>query len=487
MIRNIYFILLFFTLCIQSEDKWFVFVIPSYNNASQFYNGKTLIEMNLESIFNQTYENYNIIFCDDASSDKTYEVVNECCERFNKKHKLTYIKNETNQKAPYNIYNSIHMYCPDNAVLIILDGDDWLTPRPDILNILNDIYQDPNVWMTYGEFLVLSSPDGSHDTREYLYEDAVNNTYRYTYYYFLPLRTFYAKLFKHIKISDYLYNYQFYQSAGDLQTGISLLELAGTHAYYINIPFYVYNNILPTNDNALNPKKQMFFDFYLRNTKQYRPLASLFDTQKDPFVYDHITFVSSTISDTDLSKQCEDISKIAPINNSLICLSEYNNDLKVQFRNNNNNNNTKTIPNSSLYSWISYENMLDIKTNMLEFIKTSRANYFVITETGQDLPNLDTFDISMITLSNIMIIGQALSYPKTLGLHLAHPNLCFVPLQHITSYLDIKKPALIIITREEFLKCLTSAGWTNGSFLSILALLEERLGNHYATFLPIKF
>ena len=54
---------------IEGKDKTFVFIISSYNN-SQY------IKKNLDSILNQTYKLWRIIYIDDHSTDETFNLVN---------------------------------------------------------------------------------------------------------------------------------------------------------------------------------------------------------------------------------------------------------------------------------------------------------------------------------------------------------------------------------------------------------------------------
>ena len=42
-----------------------------------------------------------------------------------------------------NYLDVIHAFCPDNAILITLDGDDFLASN-DVLNTLNNIYKNKN-------------------------------------------------------------------------------------------------------------------------------------------------------------------------------------------------------------------------------------------------------------------------------------------------------------------------------------------------------
>ncbi len=476
-----YLLLCIFTFQIVAEDKFFVFIIPSYNNGSQLYNEKTLVEMNLESIFNQDYNNYHIIYCDDASTDNTAEKVRECCLKYNKVDKLTYVKNEYNRKAPYNVYNSVHSYCKDTDIVFILDGDDWLAPRNDLLTMLNKVYQDPDVWMTYGEFSVLSSPDGSHDVTLYTPENLQENTFRYTYFYVAPPRTFYAKLFKHLKMSNCLYNDGFFQAAGDLQNGVSLRELAGTHARYIDTVLYVYNNIISTNDGALDPRKQMFFDFFIRSKERYTPLESLFDLKSETPQFTHITFVNKGISDDELKGQYNTINSIFPIADTLACLSGFNDHLANGPLL---NSYAHIIPQCSIYSCIMEDAMLKVKNKIFEYVSSSNTNYFIISETGNPTPCLERFSYEFLNLSDIFIIGSYTKAPHTLGFNQKYPYLSFLTINKLGEYYNFKKPSLIIITKEKLLYSLEKSSWMSGSYLSILAAIEYACGAECITFIP---
>jgi len=52
----------------NTNEKPIVLIVASYNN-TQWY------KWNLDSIFNQKYKNYHVIYIDDCSKDDTYELV----------------------------------------------------------------------------------------------------------------------------------------------------------------------------------------------------------------------------------------------------------------------------------------------------------------------------------------------------------------------------------------------------------------------------
>ena len=77
----------------QTNNKFlkknFVFVIPSYNNQDYY-------KKNLDSVINQTYKNWHIIYIDDASTDNTNTLVREYVKQNNISDKVTIVTNEKN-------------------------------------------------------------------------------------------------------------------------------------------------------------------------------------------------------------------------------------------------------------------------------------------------------------------------------------------------------------------------------------------------------
>lgn len=66
-------------------------IVPSYNHASY-------LEKRLESIFNQTYQNFEVILLDDASTDRSEEILN----KYKVNSKVSHlIVNKENSGSPF--------------------------------------------------------------------------------------------------------------------------------------------------------------------------------------------------------------------------------------------------------------------------------------------------------------------------------------------------------------------------------------------------
>ena len=94
---------------------FFSVIIPTYNRAH-------LIEKAVKSLLNQTFNDFEIIIVDDASSDNTEDVVkkiNATC--------ISYIKNQTNQERC--ITRNIGINASKGKYICFLDSDDYHLPH----------------------------------------------------------------------------------------------------------------------------------------------------------------------------------------------------------------------------------------------------------------------------------------------------------------------------------------------------------------------
>lgn len=67
---------------------------PKVSIIMGIYNCEDTLSESIESVINQTYDNWELIMCDDCSKDKTYEIAKRYSNMYHKKIKV--IKNEKN-------------------------------------------------------------------------------------------------------------------------------------------------------------------------------------------------------------------------------------------------------------------------------------------------------------------------------------------------------------------------------------------------------
>lgn len=243
-------------------EKSFVVLIPSYNNSKWF-------ERNLDSILTQSYKNFRVIYIDDASPDGTGQLVQDYIEQYGHTDKVTLVRNKKRLGALANFYQGAWMCAPEE-IIVLLDGDDWVSHR-DVLQSLESVYQDPDVWLTYGQFVVY--PHYFWGFGHKIPDEVVNNNdFRSYQRGGTVLRSFYAGLFHQIKKEDLLYEGEFLPVCSDLAYMFPLTEMAGWHIRFIPEANYVYNKVTGINDHTLREEEQIFFDGWLRKQKKYEPV-----------------------------------------------------------------------------------------------------------------------------------------------------------------------------------------------------------------------
>jgi len=117
------------------KDYKFAIIVPNYNNNHGKYNGKTFLENCIESILNQTYKNFKLIFVDDLSTDDSVETVYKYMIKDDRIHLIK------NKRKRYNggSRNVGIEYALDNLdfdYFCFLDSDDWWK-HDKVLEIIN--------------------------------------------------------------------------------------------------------------------------------------------------------------------------------------------------------------------------------------------------------------------------------------------------------------------------------------------------------------
>jgi glycosyltransferase involved in cell wall biosynthesis len=268
-----------------------VLVVPSYNNIRYY-------ERNLDSLISQNYKNYRIIYVDDNSSDGmsdkivnylkdkkvdfkavefTYDEsisIEDNTQKFgdlvnSESHFFTYVHNKKRTGALANIYRAVHS-AKDNEVMVLVDGDDWFPDRK-VLKRLNNVYTGrKEVWLTHGR--LKEYPNNSKAWCKPVPEELIMSNRFREFRCPSHLRTFYAWLFKKIKLEDLLFENNFMQMAWDMALMYPMIEMAGHRHQFITKVNYIYNVENVINDNKVNPELQNRLDVYIRSLEKYEPL-----------------------------------------------------------------------------------------------------------------------------------------------------------------------------------------------------------------------
>lgn len=244
-------------------NNHFTIIIPSYN-VEQW------VDRTLSSALNQKYDNFDVIFIDAKSSDRTYDIALSYTEKYSN---LKVIRNEK-RKYPIENIKVGTLEAKDNSICINLDGDDWLKDDQ-VLNKLNDIYTD-DVWMTYGTYEEFPYRDVS--IHYYAYPNYVieNNLIRKFNWLASHLRTYRKELFLHINDNDMRDEQGNYLSmAGDVALQFPMLEMSGFHSRYVPDILYVYNRTNTLSESNVDINYQQKIEQYIRNKQKYKKLEKL--------------------------------------------------------------------------------------------------------------------------------------------------------------------------------------------------------------------
>lgn len=244
----------------------FVIVTTSYNNEYWCFK-------NLSSIAEQTYPHFTLRYVDDASTDRTHELVSRLLERPELKSKSTLIRNNERRFALANIYDVIHSLKP-HQIVVTLDGDDWFA-HPKVLERVAQEYENRETWITYGSFD--TNPPGVQKIKPIADEVMKDASFRTHEFVGHNLRTFYAKLFQLIKKEDLLIQGRFFPMAWDMAFMFPMWEMASQgHVRFIPDLLYIYNLHNPLNDRKIHPQLLVALGNYIRTLPPYKPLEKLF-------------------------------------------------------------------------------------------------------------------------------------------------------------------------------------------------------------------
>jgi len=262
--KKLLFVLLIYQT-IFSTDFFYTIVIPTFNNI-RFW------EKNLLSAVKQDYNNSRIIIIDDNSTDGTGEEIQTWISKNNPLCEIKFYKNKKRSFALANLYRAIHT-CKNSEIIITLDGDDWLA-HDKIFQRLNKEY-DQGCWLTYGQFKQF--PSGKVGGNAPLIK---NNPIRNQKLVLSHLRTFYAGLFKQIKLVDLVYKDKFFPCVYDFAIMFPMAEMAGNRTSFISDILYVYNKTNPLHCGAQMGHKMLgFLNGYIRTKAPYKVYQE--DCKKD--------------------------------------------------------------------------------------------------------------------------------------------------------------------------------------------------------------
>lgn len=238
-----------------------------------FYNAEKYIERCLMSVLTQKYDNFHIILTNDASTDKSDEIIQEILKEF--PNKITYIKNDKNMGAMYNHQKMAFNYCDPEDIVIHLDGDDLLINKK-VLSYINEFYNKNNCWMMYGQYKFISGRAGT--SKPYLSEYDFNRI-RELPFVVSHIRTFKAFAFHEIKNQDPELRCfknslgDWYPMTCDVAMMYPLMEICGYEKVKYNDKIlYLYNDNNPISDVKKNMQLQLSINYEINSKSKFKKL-----------------------------------------------------------------------------------------------------------------------------------------------------------------------------------------------------------------------
>lgn len=241
------------------ENLPFTIVVVGTNN------GATLAKT-LSSVFSQNYENYRVIYIDDASDDGSYELARDLIYDNGHLGQVTLVKNETRLGGLANMKRAVDTL-NEREIVVVLEGEDWLAHEW-VLQRLNAYYADPDVWLTYGQYkdfptyqLGICRPVEGERVRAEPFSSS-------------HLMTFYAGLFKKVREADFLSGGKYLSACPGMAYMMPMLEMAGAHAKFVSEILYIHNRdagVREDREAVLRSEK------FIRALDPYAQLFSLFE------------------------------------------------------------------------------------------------------------------------------------------------------------------------------------------------------------------
>lgn len=231
------------------------------------YNCEEWIEKCILSVVSQTYKKWEMCIINDGSTDLTKQIIDEYVKSC---PKIKCIHNEKNTgNALENRLAAVRKISTNKEdVIADVDGDDWLASN-DVLDFINELYKDPALLLTYGQYEPLS-----HNYHNYcdIIEDTRN--YRKNQWLSSHLKTYKKKLFDKIKDEDLRdKNGNYFKSCSDSAIMFPMIEMAGLRRIrFVARILYVYNDLNNMNVYKIHRKENLGFIEQIRNKQPYKEL-----------------------------------------------------------------------------------------------------------------------------------------------------------------------------------------------------------------------
>jgi glycosyltransferase involved in cell wall biosynthesis len=262
-----------------------------------FYNPGDFLETCVTSLLTQKYDNYEVLFINDASTDGSVKhipkkipiSINENNETvFENSHPILDItkcksvdlwNSSERRTALRNIHNGIIEFAKNpNDIIVLLDGDDWLLNK-NVLSYINDFYEkNSDCWIMYGSS---QWTDGRPCCARPYSQADFDRGLRKSGFKVSHIRTFRAGLYHSIADQDSGFSCmmddkgEWYRMTYDVAMFLPMLEMAGLkHTFYNDKKLYVYNRGNPISDDKVNQNLQWKIHEEINKKKAFKQIEN---------------------------------------------------------------------------------------------------------------------------------------------------------------------------------------------------------------------
>lgn len=234
-----------------------------------FYNPGVFLDNCVASVMSQKYDNFQVIFVDDCSTDGSFEKLPD-------DSRCIKIRNTVRKTALENLHNAIMDYCDPNDICVTVDGDDWLSSK-NVLSYINEQYNTHDCWVMYGN---ATWTDGRRGFASAYSPEEFRNV-RKAPFRVSHIRTFRAGVYHKILEQDPTFSClkdsggNFYRSSYDTAMMFPIMELAGLSKILFNDTIlYVYNRNNPISDDKVDQALQTSVHVEVSNKKPLKQIIS---------------------------------------------------------------------------------------------------------------------------------------------------------------------------------------------------------------------
>ncbi|MBI3211532.1 MAG: glycosyltransferase family 2 protein [Simkania negevensis] len=210
--------------------KSFTFIVLTHNNIDT-------IKRNFDSLLGQKYSRFQVLYLDQGSTDGTIETLTALTEASEKRDRIKIVSKEKNYEI-YESYYQLVSNLSDDEVIVHLYGNDWLA-HLEVLSELNQTYENPDVWLAYGQYVEYPTLKENHLPLPK--KNLAKKKIQKAPWMVAHLKTFYAGLFKKLKIEGKGSGNYFLSLHNETSLLYPIAEIGKSHVRFIPDVLYVHD------------------------------------------------------------------------------------------------------------------------------------------------------------------------------------------------------------------------------------------------------